>query len=112
MSGIALARVYRRFFESYPHVTLAVAGGALTALGDVVAQLSQQIVGVSRRKHPHNSSNISFFLRLHPKKMDAVGNLIMTFRAPFGFFALGQASVSKPRTLVMKHRTAGDRLWL
>ncbi|KAI0286782.1 hypothetical protein BGY98DRAFT_941867 [Russula aff. rugulosa BPL654] len=45
MSSIALARVYRRFFESYPHVTLAVAGGALTALGDVVAQLSEQIVG-------------------------------------------------------------------
>lgn len=44
MSSIALARVYRRFFESYPHVTLAVAGGALTAVGDVVAQLSQQIV--------------------------------------------------------------------
>jgi protein Mpv17 len=45
MSSIAVARVYRRFFESYPYVTLAVAGGALTALGDVVAQLSQQIVG-------------------------------------------------------------------
>jgi protein Mpv17 len=45
MSSIAVARVYRRLFESYPHVTLAVAGGALTALGDVVAQLSQQIVG-------------------------------------------------------------------
>ncbi len=44
MSSIALARVYRRSFESYPHVTLAVAGGALTALGDAVAQLSQQIV--------------------------------------------------------------------
>ncbi|KAF8480945.1 hypothetical protein DFH94DRAFT_436166 [Russula ochroleuca] len=44
MSSIALARVYRRSFESYPHVTLAVAGGALTALGDVVAQLSQQII--------------------------------------------------------------------
>jgi len=45
MSSIALARVYRRFFESYPYVTLAVAGGVLTALGDVVAQLSQEIVG-------------------------------------------------------------------
>lgn len=44
MSSIALARVYRRFFESYPHVTLAVAGGVLTGFGDVVAQLSQQIL--------------------------------------------------------------------
>jgi len=44
MSTITLARVYQRSFEAYPHVTLAVAGGTLTALGDVVAQLSQQIV--------------------------------------------------------------------
>jgi protein Mpv17 len=44
MSSITLARVYRRSFEAYPHRTLAVAGGALTALGDAVAQLSQQIV--------------------------------------------------------------------
>jgi len=44
MSGITLARFYRRSFEAYPHCTLAIAGSALTALGDVVAQLSQQIV--------------------------------------------------------------------
>jgi len=44
MSSMALARAYRRSFEAYPHCTLAIAGGALTALGDVVAQLSQQLV--------------------------------------------------------------------
>jgi protein Mpv17 len=44
MSTIALARVYRQSFEAYPHGTLAVAGGALTALGDAVAQMSEQIV--------------------------------------------------------------------
>jgi len=44
MSAITLARVYRRSFEAYPHCTLAIAGSALTALGDVVAQLSQQII--------------------------------------------------------------------
>jgi len=44
MSSITLARVYRRSFEAYPHRTLAVAGGALTALGDAIAQLSQQII--------------------------------------------------------------------
>ncbi|KAF8499167.1 hypothetical protein F5888DRAFT_1611732 [Russula emetica] len=66
MSSIALARVYRRFFESYPHVTLAVAGGALTALGDVVAQLSQQIVtseedGRSRESHYDIPRTLRFF---------------------------------------------------
>jgi len=44
MSSITIARVYRRSFDAYPHSTLAIAGGALTALGDVVAQVSQQIV--------------------------------------------------------------------
>ena len=68
MSSIPLTRVYRRFFESNPHVTLAVAGGALTALGDVVAQLSEQIVGVSRRIYPYNSSNFSFFSLGHIRR--------------------------------------------
>jgi protein Mpv17 len=52
MSSVTLARVYRRSFEAYPHVTLAVAGGALTALGDAVAQFSQWIV----RFLPHTHS--------------------------------------------------------
>ncbi|KAI0307575.1 hypothetical protein B0F90DRAFT_1621545 [Multifurca ochricompacta] len=44
MSSITLVRVYQRSFNAYPYSTLAVAGGSLTALGDVVAQLSQQII--------------------------------------------------------------------
>ena len=92
MSSIALNQVYRRLFESYPHLTLAVAGGALTGLGDVVAQLSQQIVCFT----PYIFAQLPkhLFLRLHTKKIDEVGNFIMTFRAHFGFFALGQALVS------------------
>ncbi|TFY77108.1 hypothetical protein EWM64_g6906 [Hericium alpestre] len=41
MASIALARAYQRSFDARPHVTLAVAGGALTALGDAVAQACQ-----------------------------------------------------------------------
>ncbi|KAF8273757.1 hypothetical protein EI94DRAFT_1714868 [Lactarius quietus] len=44
MSSIALTRAYQQSFEAYPHSTLAVTGGALTALGDAVAQLSQYII--------------------------------------------------------------------
>ncbi|KAI0067865.1 hypothetical protein BV25DRAFT_1953169 [Artomyces pyxidatus] len=43
MSSIALARVYQRSFETHPNGTLAFAGGALTALGDVVAQMTQHL---------------------------------------------------------------------
>jgi protein Mpv17 len=52
MSTITIARVYRRSFEAHPHCTLAIAGGALTALGDVVAQWSQQIVRFTPRTYP------------------------------------------------------------
>ena len=44
MLSIALARAYQQSFESHPNGTLAIAGGALNALGDVVAQMVQQFV--------------------------------------------------------------------
>lgn len=51
MSSVALARAYQQSFEAYPHCTLAIAGGALTALGDAVAQLSQYIVRLIFESH-------------------------------------------------------------
>lgn len=44
MAAIAVARAYQHSFDTRPNATLAVAGGALTALGDVVAQVTQNIV--------------------------------------------------------------------
>ena len=44
MSSIALARVYQQSFESHPYGTLALTNGALNALGDVVAQMTQNLV--------------------------------------------------------------------
>ncbi|EIM83393.1 uncharacterized protein STEHIDRAFT_101589 [Stereum hirsutum FP-91666 SS1] len=43
MAAIAVARAYQHSFDTRPNATLAVAGGALTALGDVVAQVTQNI---------------------------------------------------------------------
>ena len=63
MSSITIARVYRRSFEAYPHCTLAIAGGALTALGDVVAQVSQQIV----RFTPYISDSVTTFVQVTPE---------------------------------------------
>ena len=57
MSSITLARVYKQSFQAYPYGTLAAAGGALTALGDIVAQLSQQIV----RFTPYTVDNVQSF---------------------------------------------------
>lgn len=44
MSSIALARVYQQSFEAHPYYTLAFTNGALNALGDVVAQVTQRAV--------------------------------------------------------------------
>ncbi|KZV77614.1 hypothetical protein PENSPDRAFT_679158 [Peniophora sp. CONT] len=53
MSSIALGRAYQRSFETHPHFTLAIAGGTLTALGDVVAQTSQRLLADEKDRHPH-----------------------------------------------------------
>ena len=47
MANIALARAYQQSFESHPYYTLALTNGALNALGDAVAQVTQRLVGVS-----------------------------------------------------------------
>lgn len=44
MSSIALARVYQQSFEAHPYYTLAFTNGALNALGDVVAQVTQRAI--------------------------------------------------------------------
>ena len=46
MASIALARVYQQSFETHPYTTLALTNGALNALGDVVAQVTQNLVRI------------------------------------------------------------------
>lgn len=44
MSTVALARVYQQSFNTRPNITLALTGGCLNALGDIVAQVAQNAV--------------------------------------------------------------------
>ncbi|KAI0724326.1 hypothetical protein C8T65DRAFT_563362 [Cerioporus squamosus] len=44
MANVALARVYQQSFESHPYTTLAFTNGALNALGDAVAQVTQRFI--------------------------------------------------------------------
>jgi protein Mpv17 len=46
MASVTLARAYQHSFETRPNVTLAITGGALSALGDAVAQTSQRLVRI------------------------------------------------------------------
>jgi hypothetical protein len=41
----AVLRLYQAHFDAYPLVTLAATNSSLTALGDIVAQTAQMIVG-------------------------------------------------------------------
>jgi len=51
MSSIALARAYQQSFDSHPYGTLAVTNGALSALGDAVAQLSEGLIKPRHGRH-------------------------------------------------------------
>ena len=44
MASIAVARAYQQSFETHPYGTLAITNGALNALGDIVAQLTEKSV--------------------------------------------------------------------
>ncbi|KAI0085617.1 hypothetical protein BDY19DRAFT_430348 [Irpex rosettiformis] len=44
MSSVALARAYQHSFEAHPYGTLALTNGALNALGDIVAQVTQNLI--------------------------------------------------------------------
>ena len=43
-AALTIARAYQHSFESHPNTTLAITGGCLNALGDFVAQVSQNTV--------------------------------------------------------------------
>jgi len=43
MASFALVRAYQQSFDTHPNTTLAVTGGCFNALGDFVAQVSQNI---------------------------------------------------------------------
>ncbi|KAL4068330.1 hypothetical protein V8B97DRAFT_1974967 [Scleroderma yunnanense] len=44
MASLTIARAYQYFFDTHPNRTLALTGGVLNAVGDIVAQVSQNVV--------------------------------------------------------------------
>jgi protein Mpv17 len=46
MATLTIARAYQHAYHTHPNYTLAVTGGTLNALGDIVAQVSQNIVSI------------------------------------------------------------------
>ncbi|KAH6917603.1 hypothetical protein BKA70DRAFT_1252655 [Coprinopsis sp. MPI-PUGE-AT-0042] len=58
MAALTLARAYQHSFDAHPHITLAVTGGTLNALGDCVAQVSERSLG--KQKADPNQSNPNY----------------------------------------------------
>ncbi|KII93324.1 hypothetical protein PLICRDRAFT_171099 [Plicaturopsis crispa FD-325 SS-3] len=52
MASFSLARAYQRSFEARPNGTLAIAGGCLNALGDGVAQITQNVLAEEHEARP------------------------------------------------------------
>ncbi|KAF7437061.1 hypothetical protein PC9H_003895 [Pleurotus ostreatus] len=52
MATIAIARAYQQSFDARPHTTLAITGGLFNALGDFVAQVYQNTIGLKPRERP------------------------------------------------------------
>ncbi|KAF8168320.1 hypothetical protein B0H34DRAFT_685082 [Crassisporium funariophilum] len=50
MAALTLARAYQHSFDSHPNSTLAITGGCLNALGDVVAQVTQNTWGMEEHE--------------------------------------------------------------
>ncbi|KAJ7169660.1 hypothetical protein C8R46DRAFT_1089559 [Mycena filopes] len=53
MAAITLARAYQTSFDARPHTTLAITGGCLNALGDIVAQVSHNVL---RKPHEERAA--------------------------------------------------------
>ncbi|KAG2080691.1 hypothetical protein BD769DRAFT_1554721 [Suillus cothurnatus] len=52
MATLTIARAYQHAYHTYPNYTLAVTGGTLNALGDIVAQISQNILVKDHEPRP------------------------------------------------------------
>lgn len=44
MASLSIARAYQHSFDTHPNITLAITGGCLNSLGDIVAQVTEKTV--------------------------------------------------------------------
>lgn len=95
MSSIALARVYQQSFDAHPYYTLAFTNGALNALGDVVAQVTQRAVRPPRS--PYLGYPLILPCRSNPWNSATTTACASTLSAPHASLRLGWAWVSLQR---------------
>jgi len=84
MAALTLVRAYQHLFDSHPNTTLAITGGCLNALGDVVAQVTQNVVCRSRQ-----FLHLLFIYAKHSLEKTEANGDAMTLHGRLGFSALG-----------------------
>ncbi|KAI6045112.1 hypothetical protein EDC04DRAFT_200431 [Pisolithus marmoratus] len=52
MATLTITRAYQHFFDTHPNGTLALTGGILNAVGDIVAQVSQNATSEDHQRRP------------------------------------------------------------
>lgn len=84
MAALTLVRAYQHSFDSHPNTTLAITGGCLNALGDVVAQVTQNTVCRSGQL-----LRLLFIYTKHSLEITKANGNAMTLHGRLGFSALG-----------------------
>jgi len=54
MSTLTLSRVYQYSFHAHPNITLALTGGCLNSLGDMVAQITEKMAAKKDEYRPYD----------------------------------------------------------
>ncbi|KAH7921957.1 hypothetical protein BV22DRAFT_1197795 [Leucogyrophana mollusca] len=111
MASLTIARAYQRFFDTHPNCTLALTGGTLNALGDVVAQLSQNILVKEHDRRPgwNSARTLRFFcfgLGLSP--LLGRWNLFLEHRFPLRM----RRAREKVSFAALSKRVAADQLFM
>lgn len=113
MLSIALARAYQQSFESHPNGTLAIAGGALNALGDVVAQMVQQFSASHdphKERMPYDPLRTLRFFCFGAGISPMIGRWNRFLEARFPLQARQQSGHTTPRWATLCKRVACDQI--
>lgn len=111
MASVTLARVYQQSFEHRPYWTLAITNGALNALGDTVAQLTEAVTQRSTSHEPWPRYDIPRTLRFFAFGL-GMGPLIgrWNFFLERHFPLRANGSTGKVSVKALSKRVAADQL--
>ncbi|PCH33428.1 hypothetical protein WOLCODRAFT_64036 [Wolfiporia cocos MD-104 SS10] len=115
MSSIALARIYQQSFETHPYGTMAITNGALNALGDIVAQLTEKFVGrascMSRRWEYDVPRTVRFFtFGVGMGPLIGRWNFFLERYLPLRFQGSGPPGSGRVSIRALSKRVAADQL--